>query len=147
MTPDPIGAAIAKAIASPQAVPWVLAASFLLVLAQRFPGLMGPWSKAWEEHVDSRRRTAEKRDDADIADLRRQVEYLTRVVTEIRSDIVRRDAALHDHSPWDYQAVRLIGELGGHIDPPPPLWPPAILPPVADDGQPGDPTGRDTPHD
>ena len=137
--------AVAEAIRSPAAVPWVIAAGLAFTVLQKFPGLLGPWTEQWETWVDARRRTAEKRDDADIADLHRQVQHLSAAVERLRVDLNRRDAILTAHAEWDRFALQEIARLGGSIPPPPGLWPTRTLPEPPTDGSPtDDPKEQDT---
>ena len=124
---------ISDALTRPSAVPWVIGLGILTMIMTAAPKWFGGAGDAWVAWLNGRRRAAEARDDADIKDLRRQVENLTaeleRVRDEVRatrSEMRRRDAALHDHYPWDVQAYQLIiAHLGeGAIGPPPSLWPP-----------------------
>ena len=111
---------------------WTLAVGGLVTLAAAFPRITGPLRESWEGLLASKRRAAELRDDADIKDLRRQVENLaaelrrqSTVIAEMRAEMQRRDTALHDHYPWDVRAYQLIiAKIGKEaIEPPPPLWP------------------------
>jgi len=119
VTPAPVDAA--REAMDPTV--WTLLLGGIVAAAAAFPKVLGNINKGLEDWVMNKRRAAEQKDDADIADLQRQVEHLSRYVHEIRGDIIRRDACLSLHSSWDYKAVQLITSLGGVIEPPPPLWP------------------------
>lgn len=91
---------------------------------------LGPLSRWWFSFSNDRRAAAAARDDADIADLKRQVTYLTSRVEELSRmvDEQRRTTAIRDrlaiaHQRWDVEAQQTVNGLGGHLSPPPPLWP------------------------
>lgn len=95
----------------------------LLAIASAFPKLVGPLADGWERIIDSARRTASAKDDADVADLKRQVEHLTVQVGQLRRDIVHRDAFLSRHATWDALVRVEAAKVGLELPPPPSLWP------------------------
>lgn len=65
--------------------------------------------------ADEKRRIAVQKDDADIADLKRQVDNLVQW-REVKD---QRD---REHSAWDREVYRRCVEAGIDIDAPPPLF-------------------------
>ena len=111
---------------------WVLIIGVVTFAISQLPKITDSGGNALTRWLESKRRTAELRDDADITDLKRQVgnltEQLTRLRAEmgcLRAEIRRRDRVLHDHYRWDVKAYQLIVSRLGEavIEPPPDLWP------------------------
>ena len=94
-----------------------------IAVASAFPKVAGPLAEGWEKVTDSARRTAIAKDDADVADLKRQVEHLTVQVGLLRRDIVHRDAFLSRHAAWDALVRVEAAKVGLDLPPPPSLWP------------------------
>lgn len=111
---------------------WVLLVGLLGYAASQLPAITKSSGNAITSWFESKRRTAELRDDADITDLKRQVGNLTEELSRLRAEmgclraeIRRRDRVLHDHYRWDVKAYQLIVSRLGEavIEPPPDLWP------------------------
>ena len=95
-------------------LPFVLYGLGALFLAVAAASVLPQISERWTIWVDAQRRRAEARDDADIADLRRQVQNLTQQITRL-DDLVRD---LYAYG-WDrYEQAR---QNGLDADPPPPM--------------------------
>lgn len=98
--------------ATDQLVVWVTAgaAAFIVLL-----GLVPKIGETWTKWLETKRRIAVDRDDADMAELRRQVGNLQ----DWRQETVARQMK---HSAWDRKAYRALVELGQDIGPPPDLF-------------------------
>ena len=107
--------------------PWVLyvlgAVLVVTAVAAAVPKVLGPIGQAWAAWLESRRRAAVARDDADITDLRRQRDYLRGVADERLEEITRRDALIAAHAPWDRERWTAAAAAGHDVPPPPPLIP------------------------
>lgn len=131
---------------------WVLVIGLIGFAFSQLPKITDSGGNALTRWLESKRRAAELRDDADITDLRRQVANLTVSLNGVRAEVrtlhieIRlRDRILHEHFAWDVLAYQKIIRLGGQIDPAPPLWPvDTTLPdPPPTDGLPtDDPTAQ-----
>lgn len=138
------------------ALPWVIqmlaVILIVVVVAQAFPRVTGPWQAAVEDWTNSRRRTKAAGRDADVTALRGQVDEMQSVLAESRQETsaVRRelrefraetrhyqrrhDAVLSVHAGWDQAMIQLVVTLGGKPLPKPPLWPEILPGPAANDG-------------
>lgn len=88
---------------------WVTIVTVVVgILARSFSETLRKWA-------DERRRMAVERDDADIADLKRQVQNLQ----QWRTDQETRN---RDHTAWDRRAYTELVKAGIDIDPPPSLF-------------------------
>ena len=114
--------------------PWVLyvlgAVLVVTAVAAAVPKVLGPIGQAWAAWLESRRRAAVTRDDADITDLRRQRDYLRGVADERLEEIARRDALIAAHTPWDRERWTAAAAAGHDVPPPPPLIPVAAPSPI-----------------
>lgn len=90
-------------------------------VSQLFPRILGPVSQALYDFARRRRLAAREREDADIAELRRQVEHLS--VTGKRKDrrIVALEMHCWTHHTWELEAM---GELPAGFRQPPATFPP-----------------------
>lgn len=117
--------------------PWmlyvVLGSGILVVLAGAIPKILGPISSAMDEWAKRQRAIAVEADDADIADLRREKEYLRGVADERLREIKARDELIASHQVWDWKRYEELVQQGKRPDMPPPLRPDVPETP-ADDG-------------
>lgn len=117
--------------------PWmlyvVLVSGILIVLAGAIPKILGPISSAMDEWAKRQRAIAVETDDADIADLRREKEYLRGVADERLREIKARDALIASHQIWDWNRYEELVQQGKRPAMPPPLRPDVPDTP-ADDG-------------
>lgn len=117
--------------------PWmlyaVLASGILIVLAGAIPKILGPISSAMDEWSKRQRAIAVEEDDADIADLRREKEYLWGVADERLREIKARDELIASHQVWDWDRYEELVKQGEPPAMPPPLRPDVPATP-ADDG-------------
>lgn len=102
----------------------VIIVMLLVMISSATPRVLGPISGAIHDWTERRRAAQAAREDADIADLRRQSEYLARRVSEQaeRESRWTREAVVHRQ--WD-RAVQEL--LIGH-EPPVDLAPPFMTP-------------------
>lgn len=110
MEPDDI----TRLTQSPIAVWLVIAVMFLIMIASAVPKILGPIGTGIAEWGQRRRAERAARDDADVADLRRQNDHLQTELTRERSLWARRlsrwRAEKHVHDRWDYRVQQaLIG--------------------------------------
>ena len=100
--------------------------SSIMIAATIFAGVLGILSRSFlstfREWSDAKRRTAIERDDADIADLKRQVDNLT---ARIEASDERERSQRHyltEHAKWDRKAYAALVQAGIDIDPPPSIF-------------------------
>lgn len=87
----------------------IIALVLAIIVSQMLPKL--------RQALDSARRIAADKDDADIADLNRKVDYLTRTVNDMRRRQIDHDEVLVIHRSWD-QAVMNDPEYATKVAPP-----------------------------
>ena len=124
---------------------WVLAIGVVGYVFTLLPKITESGGNAWTKWLESKRRTAEIRDDADIVELRRQIDILTASLQQVRDEVhalqaeIRlRDRLLHTHFVWDVKAYQTIVRLGGRIEQAPPLFPTEVVIDAPSDGLPTD---------
>lgn len=78
-------------------------------------GLVPKVGEGWTKWLETKRRVAVNKDDADIADLQRQVSNLQ----AWRTETMERQ---RKHAGWDREAYRELIRLGADISPPPDLF-------------------------
>lgn len=109
----------AAQVANHPVVLWALIIfAVISILAQAVPKIatmLGPLGKWITSRTDRQRRIALDRDDADIADLRRQVTNLTTWRTE-------QEERNRAHTEWDRRAYAELVKAGIDIDVPPSLF-------------------------
>lgn len=88
--------------------PLVIYITAIVGLALLVFGALPKIANSWTEFLAARRRTAVDRDDADIAELKRQLANLT--------------DALPSHAKWDREVYQALMRLGEDVEPPPPLF-------------------------
>lgn len=125
-----------QALQDSPAVLYVLLVVFILKLvSDAFPNVLGPISRAIHETAAAKRRAAadrrrseSARDDADIADLKRQIEILTsaraddrRVLDEMRASQKAHEHTLMVHDQWDLAVLN--DPSHAQRVPRPPLYP------------------------
>lgn len=87
-----------------------------------FPKYFGAWGAALHDWAMRRRLAAVERDDADIADRDRQIEYFRNLADTRAREIAGRDRITFTHRQWD---MRVIEHLPPDFPPPPPLFGPS----------------------
>lgn len=124
---------------------WVLVIGVVTFAISQLPKITDSGGNAITRWLESKRRAAELRDDADIVELRRQINILTASLQQVRhqvhalqAEIRLRDRVLHDHFIWDVKAYQTIVRLGGHIEQAPPLFPTDVVTDPPSDGHPSD---------
>lgn len=99
---------------SPVVLYAVIAALVLgIIVSQLLPKL--------RQALNSARRIAADKDDADIADMNRKIDYLTRTVNDMRARQIEHDAVLVKHRVWDRAVID--DPVVATREPPPPLYP------------------------
>lgn len=85
----------------------------------------------WGQIALDARRTNAAHDDADIAQMRRQLDYVTRLLEGMRHYQAAHDDILAHHRGWDMGALEALARAGVAYPAPPPLYPPdeTTLPP------------------
>jgi len=96
----------------------------LTALGTAIPKALGPISKFMGEWSTQRRVAAIERDDADIADMKRQVAYLTRRLHRMDEREQRWRRELNQHVAWDTTAITVASRHGAELPPVPPLMTP-----------------------
>lgn len=118
----------------------------LLVVSQAVPKILGPVGAAASDWSRRRREQRIAQEDADMADLQRQVTYLTQKRAEDRAEHAREQVELkdefaehrrmwaeredrwrrewHHHRQWDYQALEALTGRKPPFDPSPPFMTP-----------------------
>lgn len=74
-----------------------------------------------EDLAAARKETADARAEASIA--RREAEAVTAELALLQRWMKAYSRLLEDHALWDAHVVVVVRDLGGTIDPPPPLYP------------------------
>lgn len=124
----------ASAILGAWSSPWLIQALavlfFAVIVAQAFPRVLGPWQKSVEAIISARRRVRAAGRNADIDELRAQVDNLQQMLDATRTDVreLLRDkdqhySALITHALWDQAMIAAVIKAGGTPPPPPTLWP------------------------
>lgn len=120
--------------------PWVLYATVLVLIIVLFAGavpkVFGPLSTTFSDWAKRQRTAASEADDADIADLQRERDYLRGVADERLREIRARDTLIAEHLPWDYERLHAATRAGHSVPPPPPLFPPMPTDVATPDGHP-----------
>ena len=104
---------------------WILAAiAGLYVIVNAVDKLGGKVFETIRTWTDGKRRAARDTDDADIADLKRQLAHVSDQLSEVRAYQLRHDKVLVTHQAWDRQA---IAASAGDLPAAPPLWPSSLV--------------------
>ena len=133
---EQVTAELAKHLDNPIVFMLVLAVVAYLFVSKRLAELSGPLGAAarwwngrqiarvqrqrelWKAQHDSDR----EREDAEMAQLRHDVAYLTRELTDMKRRERLRDAQARKHTAWDNEWVPRAQALGLDIPEPPPLY-------------------------
>ena len=125
---------ILEVISSSPLLVYILGAVLLLHLVIKlYPEAFGAVGRWLDDRSARKRQAAADRDDADIAELRRQTHHLSErvgalaaLVAEMRHAQLDHDSLLVEHARWDrYMLAALVAADPASIIPdPPPLWPP-----------------------
>lgn len=99
----------------------VLGMGVLWWVVTTFPKHFGAWGAALHDWAMRRRLAAVERDDADIADRDRQIEYFRALADSRAREIAGRDRLTFQHRQWD---MDVIVHLPADFRPPPPLFGP-----------------------
>lgn len=123
---------------SPIVVWLVVIIGLALMISTAAPKVLGPISQAIFDTAEKFRVNAARRDDADLADLNRQVRYLRgrvhsleealdRLRAEWSARYRRWSAEKRAHDRWDYEASRALLSHEPPFDPPPEYLTPDTL--------------------
>lgn len=93
------------------------------IVATIFPQITGKFQDAVKQTTANRRAAAADADDADIADLTRERNYLAGVAAERLRELQARDRLIAAHMVWDRERYNAAISAGHDIRPAPPLHP------------------------
>jgi hypothetical protein len=112
-------------IASNPVVIWIAVAVMAVgLIADKFPKVLGGFGQGLADRRQARRAEAIAKDDADIADLSRQVKYMRDEINRLRRRSEQQNRLLTQHMAWDRKIMHELVRLNPSLDlgEPPPLW-------------------------
>lgn len=101
----------------------MVVSGYIATVSEKLQAVLGPLGRWLGERKMRKLKRADEYNDARVAYLTEQVEYLANEVAKIRHEQHEQLVLLATHRAWDTNAVHQIHELGGAVEPPPPLYP------------------------